>query len=267
MERGKQRWLPLLPLNAGISQYSSGNHTPQIEEPFAPPNTERPSGASSMRHSAPHSPPSEPADAELGDEEDEEDQPIELKVKATFSRPPSTRTPSPAIDYLSLPAQETRSTPSSPGGKRHAKMISRQLSNLAAEETHFKSHRDSVELMIDHKQDEEKINHALMNAHDSVILARSKFATRYPKSGPEPKAGWSRLRDLSPIPDASPPNASKESGWKSVAKSTDKQAHREKRATGDGHRQAHPDEHVGCPTCEVDRPRSFESKGKQGVYT
>lgn len=30
--------------------------------------------------------------------------------------------------------------------------------------------------------------------------------------------------------------------------------------------QDHPDEHAGCPICEVERPRWFEAKYKKGPF-
>ena len=265
-EHGKPKWLPLLAIEEDDTSHCTPSiHTPQSEDPVAPPNTERPSGASSARHSAPRSPPGE-AEIAADPEDDEEDQPIELKVRAKFSRLPSAPSLFPPSDYLDVPTQQSHSTPSSPGGTRHTIAISRQLSNLAAEETHFQTHRDSVILTKRHKHDEERTNQQLMNSHDSIILTRPKFDTRYPKAVSDSRHTSSRVRDLSPLPDASPPDARRQSGLSAMLKIADSPASREQKVGKGGHADAHPEEHEGCPIYEVEQPRWFEANCKKGVF-
>lgn len=126
------------------------------------------------------------------EDEDPEDEPLELRVRPAFSSPTSKRhasDPAPH-DYLSVPHYErsgcgSQSRPSSPpspcsgtrNAKKHAKIISRQLSNLAAEDAHFRSHRDSLELMRVRESSGETrlgINQKLMGTKDSFLLTRAR---------------------------------------------------------------------------------------------
>ena len=270
-EHGGPNWIPLLSFDAEGSQQPTGNHTPRTDEPFAPPNTERPSGASSAKHSMNHSPQAGGSDT-LDADDDEDEQPLELKVKATLSRPPSAPPQNyrkPSADYLSLPIQQSRSTPSSPSGTRHTKAISRQLSNLPASETHFQTHRDSV--ILSHlRQTEGRMNQHLMNSRDSVVLTRSKFHDRYPKPAVDPRVSWARVgrvgRALSPIPDASPPDARIQSGLRAMAKVADALERKEGKGQANEFDGANPGEHEGCPIYEVERPRWFQANCKKGAF-
>ena len=253
-EHGGPNCIPLLSCDDGVSQ------SLPTDEPYAPPNTERPSGTSSAKHSAPHSPPLEAYDTP-GAEEDEEDHPLELKVKASFSRPAAILPPSlqkTQGDYLSLPIQKSRSTPSSPGASRPINIISREPSNVSIEDAHFKTHKDSL-VLLQRRKDEGKMNQQLMNSRDSVILARSKFDSPYPKSVLDLKPPWTR--DLSPIPDASPPDARVQAGLRAMEKVMERRERKPRERSVD---RTHPDEHVGCPICEVERPRWFEANCKKG---
>jgi hypothetical protein len=235
------------------------------DEPYAPPNTERPSGASSAKHSAPHSPPLEAYDTP-GADDDEEDHPLELKVKASFSHPASTIPPSlrkAQGDYLSLPVQKSRRTPSSPGASKPIKIISREPSNVSIEDAHFKAHKDSL-VLLQRRKDEGKMNQQLMNSRDSFVLNRSKFDSRYPKSVLDAKPAWSR--DLSPIPDASPPDARVQASLRAMEKVMEAPERRERKSKEKSVDRTHPDEHVGCPICEVERPRWFEANCKKGQF-
>lgn len=256
-EHGGPNWIPLLSCDDRISQSVS------TDEPFAPPNTERPSGASSAKHSAPHSPPLEAYDTP-GVDEDEEDHPLELKVKASLSRPASILPPSlqkTQRDYLSLPIQKARSTPTSPGASKPVNIISREPSNVSIESAHFKTHKDSL-IFLQRRKEEGKMNQQLMNSRDSVILARSKFDSPYPRSVLDLKPAWTR--DLSPIPDASPPDVRVQANIKTMEKAMDAPERSGRRAQEKSTDRAHPDEHFGCPICEVERPRWFEANFKKG---
>ena len=257
-EHGGPNWIPLLSCDDRLSQ------SVLTDEPYAPPNTERPSGASSAKHSAPHSPPLEAYDTPGADEE--EDHPLELKVKASFPRPASTIPPSlrkTQGDYLSLPIQKSRSTPSSPGASKSTKAISRELSSIPIEDSHFKTHKDSL-VLLQRRKDEGKMNQQLMNSRDSVILARSKFDSPYPKSVLDAKPA--RSRDLSPIPDASPPDARVQASLRAMEKAMEAPERRERKSKEKSVDRTHPDEHVGCPICEVERPRWFEANCKKGQF-
>jgi len=256
-EDGYPKWIPLM----AFDESRQPNHLPSIidpveEEPPAPPNTERASGASSARHSGLQSPlrasmdeeddDRAPDDVDDGEDVDRES-PIELRVKASLARPSS----SPAVtDYLTAPSH-SRSLPflPHPGGPKPS---SRQMSNLAAEEQFFRLHRDSVEL-TKRKMNEDRMNHQLMNAHnDSFVLIKSKYDSKAPKSGAS-TISWSRFGGLTPIVDASPPDARAQAGVRAMSRLAGLVAHKEDETT-------HPDEHVGCSICEVDRPKWFEAK-------
>ncbi|KAK3703179.1 hypothetical protein LTR37_014656, partial [Vermiconidia calcicola] len=142
-------WLPLLSLNDDrlVQQPSKRDHSSQTEEPFAPPNTERPSGASSAKASAPGSPRTgSEASPEL--EHDEGDKPIELVVKTRYPRPPNSNaytTRSTDNYYLGIPdGHASHGAPPSSAGMKESSSIPRQLSDLADEEKHFQAHRDSM---------------------------------------------------------------------------------------------------------------------------
>ena len=257
-EDGKPRWVPLLSLEDGHSRHRSREDSNKGEEPLGPPNTAKTSNASSAKRSEPQTPVSEVGAADA--EDDDEDQPLELKVRATLCRPPTRHTHFPDIDYLDIPIQQSHSTPSSPGGMRHTKSISRQPSNLAAEDAHFKTHRDFLEL-IRRRENEIKMNQELMNSRDSTILTRAKFDARYPKTALDRPAG-TRTRDLSPISDASPPDAHAQAGLRAMVRVVDGRLPKQKA----GH-EAHSDKHVGCPIYEVERPRWFEENCKRGGFT
>ncbi|KAK3696169.1 hypothetical protein LTR37_018071 [Vermiconidia calcicola] len=265
--RDMPNWLPLFFLNDDrlVQQPSKRDHSSQTEEPFAPPNTERPSGASSAKASAPGSPLTGPeASPEL--EDDEGDKPIELVAKTRSPRPPDSHaytTRSTDNYYLGIPdGHASHGAPASPAGTKEGSSISRQLSDLADEEKHFQAHRDSMVLLQNRKQHEGKTNQQLMNSRDSVILARSKF------SG-DTRPAWSgQVGALSSIRDASPSDSRKDAGIKAMAKVLESPDGRRnsKPAEESGHDKAHPDEHVGCPIYEVERPRWVEADRKNGPF-
>lgn len=266
-EHGNPKWIPLLSFEMRDSQRPSSSHTPRSEGPLCPPNTERPSGASSGKHSdvssgkhsATRSPPGE-HEIQAEDDDDDGDEPIELKIEATLSLPPKDKLQGIPSDYLDVPVSQSRSIPSSPGGYKHTKAISRQLSNLAAEDEHFKSHRDSLVLLRKREREEETMNQTLTNSQDSMILTRLKFETRYPNSGVPTRPGWRHIRELSPIPDASPPDSCRHSGGKmTVGDKSVRQGDTKPRES-----DIHPNEHINCPICEVERPRWFEANIKKG---
>lgn len=260
-EHGGPNWIPLLPCHDDVYQSPSGIHSPPSDEPFAPPNTERPSGASSAKHSAPHSPGPEEYDPSNVEDEDE-DHPLELKVRAPLARPPFTIPPSlrkSQGDYLSLPVQQSE------GSQTALKPISRELSNLPLEETHFKTHKNSLVLL--HKQkDEGRMNQHLLNSRDSIVLTRSKLNTRYPKQMLDTKSTWSRHGALSPILDASPPDPQVEASLRTMERIMEGPERRQRRAQANFVDEAHPDEHVGCPICETERPRWCEAICKTGHF-
>lgn len=246
-EDSDSRWLPLLPLDESASHMTSRSHTPHIEEPFAPPNTERHSGASSAKQSA--------SQSLRGSAEDEdEDQLLELKARPILPRRPIQ--PS----YLNLLPIEEHSvhTPSSPSGTRHTKALPRQLSTLTAEEVPFKTHRDSVELLHRKEYEQKMINQRLMNSHDSVILTKSKFESRHPNAAAlgRRQQSWNRTGGLSPILDVSPPNEKVQDAKKAIEKAA--------KVAKERHEQQHPGEHIGRPICEVERPRWYEAPRKDG---
>lgn len=207
-EDGSGQRLPLLPVSGQSSSHNSRTpsypYGPRHELPLTPPNTQRNSATPSAKHSAPHTrPPSEeqvhfpmsPSPDEAEDD-DPDDEPLELCVRPTFSRPQrpavaSRKHASDSIvatgpqDYLSVPVNSNghsgAESPDSPCGgsrdvKAHTKAISRQLSNLAVEEAQrFGTHRDSVELMRSRERvTKEMMNQELMGTRDSFVLNRAR---------------------------------------------------------------------------------------------
>ncbi|KAK0287031.1 hypothetical protein LTR35_004501 [Friedmanniomyces endolithicus] len=190
------------------------------DHPYAPPNTEKHSASSSARHSGlqtPHEQPEviaeEDDDVQQADDEaevDEEDeQPMELRFKSAFHRIRSLSMPA-STDYLTVPGRMLHSTsPSSPTAP-HAPPsgLPRAMSNLAAEEARFMSHRDSLDLNHHRIEREARMNQLLMTTRDSFVLAKTKYEAKYPKT-----AGgitYNRFGGLSTIPDASPPEEGRE---------------------------------------------------------
>ncbi|KAK4542594.1 hypothetical protein LTR36_006642 [Oleoguttula mirabilis] len=255
--------VPLMATDHDVRHMPSSRVTPpvEVEDPPAPPNTAKTSGASSARHSGPQSPYEDDDIAqdtiEEGVEEverdrhDEEgDSPIELRFRSTLSR---VRSMPPSADYLAVPSNSL-GLPTSPGGAR----FSRQLSNLAAEDEHFQGHRDSVDL-YHRREREEELNNQLMATRDSFVLAKTKYDHKHPKVGGGGTAiQYSRFGGLSPIMDASPPESRIQLGLQSMSKlATEAKKMRAE--------EAHPEEHVGCAIYEVERPRWFEANCKRAT--
>ena len=263
-EHGGPNWIPLLSCHDEISHSPPGMHSPPSDEPFAAPNTERQSGASSAKHSAPHSPGPEDLDTStIG--EDEEDHPLELKVKPSPACPASTTPPSLKKrqgDYLSLPVLQHRSKLEDDGSHISVKRISRELSNLPAEETHFKTHKDSLVLLHKHKE-EGNMNQHLINSRASIILTRSKLDSQHPKSVPASKSARSSPGTLSTILDASPLDPRMEASLRAMEKFVEATKREEKQAQAKCADQSSSDDHVGCPICETEGPREFAAKCKK----
>jgi len=184
------------------------------------------------------------------------DSPVELHFQQ-LSRVRSATMPAPT-DYLAVPNYgQSRSTPTSPSGGRLHSPLPRPLSNLAAEDEHFKGHRDSFDLYNSRREKEERLNQQLMATRDSFLLTRSKYDSRFARTAGGPVTQWSRFGGLSPIMDASPPDAKIERGLKAMSKLAQEQK---------VHEEPHADEHVGCSICEVERPRWFEANCKKGWF-
>ena len=233
----RPRWIPLMKFDEHRRGRSS-DHLSSPELPPGPPNTERHSGQSSAKHSTPQT----PAVAET-DEEDEN--PIELKIKSAavdHTAEHSARHAPMKDDYLTVPLRRY-SVPTSSS-------VPHQLSNLAAEDTHFQFHRDSIDLQRQRmrlREVEGNMNQHLMNARDSFVLAQAKFDVKYPRPLLSSSAiGFGRFGGLSPILDASPPAGS---NWPS-----------ERTDSSSISPTVAKEEHSNCPICEVDRPRWFEER-------
>ena len=237
-ENGRPKFISLLPLDDDNSHVLSTSHTPRTEDPLSPPNTERPSGASSAKDSAPQSPPA-------GTQDDEGDEPVELKVRAIISRPSTPYPRRSASEHLDLPVPQSYLT----AYMHNNKLIARQLSNL--EDVHLKTHRDSTEL-LHRRENEEKMNQHLTQARNSVALAHSKCGTRHMKSSSDPRHQWIRSEGPPPILDDSPADARIQVSFKAMAEAERAPAPVAGAIEAD---EAHPDEHVGCPIYEVERPR------------
>ncbi|KAI7297408.1 hypothetical protein KC315_g18471 [Hortaea werneckii] len=173
--------------------------------------------------------------------------------------------------------------------------FSRHFSNLTQEEEdRFKTHRDSVDIHHRRLNNEEKMNTHLQATRDSFLITKSKYDAR-PRSHHNPylplqqhqhplpssptHIQYSRFGGLSPILDASPPSS--EATTKQSAKAVPiSSSSASKLPSGEvpvkvtvlegeessseedepDSAAAHPDEHVGCAICAVERPRWFEAR-------
>ena len=230
---GRSTWIPLLDPDTPSTLHGTAKHSPVHDDrPFNPPNSQHTSVHRSPRPaltpeiglstglSTPPSPMIRPrSPCHISEEDvDEEDEPLQPKTKSSPNRTPFKPHAS-TSDYLSIPIVTSRSTPTSPSEPQIS--LPRQLSNLGADETHFKAHRNSVDLLQLRQQNESKLNHNLMNSQDSMILARSKFNESYPKAVLDIRPAWSRADVLSRISDASPPpEVTDQGGMRSVEKQT-----------------------------------------------
>ncbi|KAI7221461.1 hypothetical protein KC333_g1712 [Hortaea werneckii] len=178
--------------------------------------------------------------------------------------------------------------------------FSRHFSNLTQEEDdRFRTHRDSVDIHHRRLNNEEKMNTHLQATRDSFLITKSKYDAR-PRSHHNPylplqhqqhqhsssptHIQYSRFGGLSPILDASPPSSetttttTKQQSGKAVPISSSSASKtpsgevpvkvtvlegEESSSEEDDEPDpsaAHPDEHVGCAICAVERPRWFEAR-------
>ncbi|KAI6877720.1 hypothetical protein KC360_g3254 [Hortaea werneckii] len=194
---------------------------------------------------------------------------------ATLPPAPATAT-TPTLDYLSFPATVSSSRLPGPSllsssilqqqqQQQHRSLanpsFSRHFSNLTPEEEdRFKTHRDSVD--IHHRRlNEDKMTTHLQATRDSFLITKSN-----------------RFGGLSPILDASPPSSeatTTATTTKQSAKAVPVSSASRRNPSGevpvkvtvleseeseeDESDSAHPDEHVGCAICAVERPRWFEA--------
>lgn len=225
------RWMELLDPDGGATYLSPDNHSPRAEErPLTPPNSSQhtsvawlsprypssPAAGPSPRHSSPPSPSNKARFVSEAIEDDDEEPLLELRAKSTHSRTPDSKKTS-THDYLSIPVPRYHSAPTSPSEPPTA-TLPRQLSNLPIEETRFTTHRNSVDLIHDRERHEAKVNHNLMNAHDSYILTKSKFDESYPHSLLGVRPAWIRANVMTPIVDGSPPDARRAAGVRAMAR-------------------------------------------------
>lgn len=193
--------------------------------------------------------------------------------------PPNSRKPS----DVTITHSTTRSPPKSPGstlepqhahhvGKVHSHNhytpssgylhqnwappisdLSRQLSTLAEEEKYLKIHRDSLDLARERLEEEKhhKPNPYLCSAKDSMIISKQRFE-RYPRSqiAVESRTGIVKIGGLSPILDASPPDALAQIHAMASQK---RSAHQESSSVEVA---GHSAGDHSCPICEIERPRS-----------
>ncbi|KAI6836337.1 hypothetical protein KC340_g4926 [Hortaea werneckii] len=177
--------------------------------------------------------------------------------------------------------------------------LSRHFSNLTQEEEdRFRTHRDSVDIHHRRLNNEEKMNTHLQATRDSFLITKSKYDARPRSHNPylplqqhqHPSSSlsspthiqYSRFGGLSPILDASPPSSetatttTKQSGKavpisSSASSKTPSGEVPVKVTVLEGEESsseedepvesaAHPDEHVGCAICAVERPRWFEAR-------
>ena len=170
--------------------------------------------------------------------------------------------------------------------------FSRHFSNLTPEEEdRFRTHRDSVD--IHHRRlNEEKMNTHLQATRDSFLMTKSKYDARLRSHNPylplqqhqhqhplsPTHIQYSRFGGLSPILDASPPSSEATTTTTTTTKQSVKpvpvsSASKEvpvkvtvlegEESEEDEPDSAHPDEHVGCAICAVERPRWFEANHRR----
>jgi hypothetical protein len=188
-------------------------------------------------------------DANLEDEEDDDEIDLlipELKPRADSLYEETNTTP--GVSTLDRPSMwpPRTSCPALPA-------TSRQFSNLAAEETHFQSHRNSVDLARDRRHMQEKagkLNQSLMNVRDSFVITKSKLGGRHPVTNPSSSSNLHRLgqHPLSQSPEFSLrlQNLSAFLAMNSSAAANLIEPPRPSPPT--------LQEHDDCPICEVDRP-------------
>ncbi|KAI7277492.1 hypothetical protein KC345_g6595 [Hortaea werneckii] len=210
-----------------------------------------------------------------------------LSFPATVSSP---RLPGPSLSSSSILQQQQQ---------QHHHLVnpsfSRHFSNLTQEEEdRFKTRRDSVD--IHHRRlNEEKMNSHLQATRDSFLITKSKYDARLRSHNPylqlqhqhqhlsPTHIQYSRFGGLSPILDASPPSseattttttkqsvkavpvssASKNSSGEVPVKVTVLEG---EESEEDEPESAHPDEHVGCAICAVERPRWFEANHRRKMH-
>lgn len=168
------------------------------EEVLGPPNTQHASESSSDTRSKHHSRRSS-NDAEID------------SLPSTSSSPALMMAPPPPLirepSHLTVPA--TRVFSFVPIPDPQVSLLTKQLSNLAAEDVTFQRHRDSVDLARQRLPASlgDRVNPQLTSTRDSIVLARTRFE-KYPKSMlvVEPATGRQTFGGLSPIMDASPPD-------------------------------------------------------------
>jgi hypothetical protein len=235
-----------------------------LEVPSPPPNTERHSGQSSCRHSTQRTsaaeeeltvaerdalralgsgtPEMEDTDLEDEEEEDEADLLIpQLKPK---------------VDSL---YQETNTKPGVSALDRPSMWPPRTSCPALPAETHFQSHRNSVELARDRRHTQEmagKLNQSLMNVRDSFVITKSKLSGRYPVTSPSSSSNLHRLKQHPPLqsPGLSlrSQNLSPFLAMNSSAAANPVEPPRPLPPT--------LQEHGDCPICEVDRPEWIRAR-------
>ncbi|EMC92584.1 hypothetical protein BAUCODRAFT_125570 [Baudoinia panamericana UAMH 10762] len=219
-EHDDSRLISLLSLDIDARRHALES-SPSGEHPLAPPNT----ATSSARHSGPHTPHDLEADDRVEEEETneevEDDSPVELRFRSDFHRIRSMSAPA-MQDYLTAPTVPRTNLPTLhlPDSPERFGGLPRHLSNLAEMDEHFRSHRDSLDVYHQRMRGEERVNQLLANSKDSFVLAKSKYEAKYPGSTSAAKGHiqWSRYGGLSPIMDASPPDARKVAAEKGLSR-------------------------------------------------
>ncbi|RMY31812.1 hypothetical protein D0866_07036 [Hortaea werneckii] len=217
-----------------------------------------------------------------------------LSFPATAS---SSRLPGPSLSSSSILQQQQQQQ------QHHHNLanpsFSRHFSNITQEEEEdrFRTHRDSVDIHHRRLNNEGKMNTHLQATRDSFLITKSKYDARlrshnpylplqhqhpFSSSSSPTHIQCSRFGGLSPILDASPPSSgAATTTTKQSAKSVPISSSASKTPSGEvpvkvtvleGEESseedepvesAHPDEHVGCAICAVERPRWFEARHRR----
>ncbi|KJX94485.1 hypothetical protein TI39_contig4189g00013 [Zymoseptoria brevis] len=281
-------FIPLLDLEAPSRRRTdrSSDQSPYLEQPPGPPNTARHShqssrlnsGLSSAKPSAPPTPSRRSSEEPPAAEDDEEEDVPALSLYLKPSSPVFSK--SSTQPKMTFSTARCSSLPTPPSTTRHLA----HSSTMEAEASRF-AHRDSVDVYhargLKRHETEAKMNQELMNSRDSFVITKSKFEARWGKGGAssESKAvggGWTRFGGLETIEDATPPGrvgfrAVMESSGEKISDEAKNRAAVKDEAGGNLDKEEardryHPDEHVGCPICEEQRPRWFEEKYRAGQH-
>jgi hypothetical protein len=261
----------------GKSRTLSGN----LDVPSPPPNTQYHSRQSSGRHSIPQSLDADEdrtshdeqfssdkddstPDGFGSDHEDEDEVKDDNELDASMAELEQSTDLEP--ETIDLKFQVRRSVrPGICPPRRSCPAFasaSRQFSNLTAEETHFQTHRNSVDLARERKHMQDlagKLNQSLMNVQDSFVVTKSKLGARAPVMSPSSSSNLARLDQPHSSTEREPSmRVQNLSAFLAMNTSAAAKLNEPPKAV-----QHSSEEHDDCPICETERPEWMRSKHKK----